>query len=184
MKIKYANTVRRPISLRRQKGMSMIEMGLVLVIVTIAIVGVVNAFSSNSSATQAQQLSSDLSLLVGKVKSAYSGQYANVSNTKLSSGGFFSNLTSLTNTSGTVTTGLGGGGLTVSPGTVTAANDSVKYVITQVPDSACLPLVTALAKTATTLTVGSNSVKAAGGVPDPSKITCAADNTTITIQVQ
>jgi type II secretory pathway pseudopilin PulG len=184
MHIKSANLGRRMSSPRRQKGMSMIEMGLVLVIITLAIVGVVTAFSNNSASTQANQLSNDLSLLIGKVKSSYSGQYANVSNAKLSSGGFFSNLTSLTNTAGTVTTGLGGGTLTVSPGTVTAANDSVKYVITQVPDSACLPFVTALSKTSTTLTVGSNSVKSAGGVPDPSKITCAADNTTITIQVQ
>lgn len=174
---------RRP-SLFHQKGMSMVETGLVLVIATLAIVGVVTAFSSNSSNTQANQLGSDMSLLIGKVKSAYAGQYANVSNSKLDTGGFFANLTSLTNSSGTVTTGLGGGTLTVSPGTVTAANDSVKYVITQMPDGACLPLVTALAKTATTLSVGTNVVKAAGGLPDPSKITCASDNTTITIQVQ
>jgi type II secretory pathway pseudopilin PulG len=175
--------IRRP-HLFRQKGMTMVETGLVLVIATIAIVGVVNAFSNNSTTTQSNQLGSDMSLLIGKVKSSYSGQYANVSNAKLSSGGFFANLTSLTNQSGTVTTGLGGGTLSVSPGTITAANDSVKYVITQLPDGACLPLVTALAKTATTLMIGTNAVKEAGGQPDPSKITCTGDNTSLTVQVQ
>lgn len=66
----------------------------------------------------------------------------------------------------------------------TDGNDSVKYVLTQLLDNSCIPLVTALSKTATTLQVGANVVKAAGGIPDPSKITCASDNTSLTIQVQ
>lgn len=168
----------------RQGGYGMVEIGLALVIVTILIIGVVNYFSSNTATAQANQLGSDLSLLIGRVKSAYAGQYANVTNAKLNTGGFFSGYTSLTNAAGVVTTGLGGGTLTVSSGTVTAAGDSVKYVITQLPDEACLPLVNALAKTATTVVVGANTVKAAGGVPDPSKVTCAGDNTSMTIQVQ
>jgi len=60
----------------------------------------------------------------------------------------------------------------------------VKYVITQFPDAACMPFITAMARTATTLSVGTNNVKVAGGTPDPSKITCAGDNNTITMQVQ
>lgn len=171
-------------SKKYQAGIGMVEIGLGLVIATIITVGVVNYFSTNSTTAQANQLGSDLSMLMGKVKGAYSGQYANVNNARLNTGGFFSKLTSLTNNAGVVTTSLGGGTLTVAPGTVTAAGDSVMYTLTQLPDDACLPLVTSLAKTATTMTVGANQVKVAGGRPDPSLVTCAGDNTSLVVQVQ
>jgi len=171
-------------SKKYQAGIGMVEIGLGLVIATLITVGVVNYFSTNSTSAQANQLGSDLSLLMGKVKGAYGGQYNNVSNARLNTGGFFAKLPSLTNNAGVVTTSLGGGTLTVAPGTVTVAGDSVRYTITQLPDDACLPLVTGMAKSATTLTVGANNVKAAGARPDPSLITCANDNTTIVIQVQ
>lgn len=168
----------------KEAGMSMVEMGLVLVIAAGAVAVAVGYFSSNNTSEQSNQLATDMSMLIGKVKSAYSGQYGNVSNAKLNTGGFFSGYATLTNNAGVVTTALGGGTLTVSPGTVTAANDSVKYVLTQMPDGACLPFVTALSKASTTMSVGSNVVKSAGGLPDPAKITCANDNNTITLQVQ
>lgn len=177
-----ARTATRP-NLHRQKGVGMVEIGLGLVIAAIIGVGIVSYFASNSTAAQANQLGSDLSMLVGKVKSAYGGQYANVSNARLNTGGFFSKMPSLTNNAGVVTTSLGGGTLTVAPGTVTTANDSVRYTITQLPDDACLPLVTALSKSATTLNIGANVVKAAGAMPDPSLVTCEDDNTTLVFQV-
>lgn len=170
--------------LKRQGGMTMVETSLVLIIALGAVAGAVSYFSSNNTSAQSNQLATDMSMLVGKIKSAYGGQYANLTNAKLSTGGFFAGYPGLTNTAGTVITSMGGGTLTVSPGTVTAANDSVKFVITQVPDAACQPFVTAMAKTATTMDVGANKVKTAGGIPDPSKITCAGDNNTITMQVQ
>jgi hypothetical protein len=182
--MKFIQRKRRLPSLKYQAGIGMVEIGLGLVIATIITVGVVNYFSTNSTNAQANQLGSDLSMLMGKVKGAYSGQYANVSNARMTTGGFFAKLPSLTDSAGVVTTSLGGGTLTVEPGTVNVAGDSVRYTITQLPDDACLPLVTALAKTATTLTVGANNVKAAGGRADPSLVTCANDNTTVVIQVQ
>lgn len=168
----------------REAGMNMVEMSLVLIITAGIIAAAVSYFSSNNTSAQSNQLATDMSMLIGKVKSAYSGQYGNVTNAKLNTGGFFSGYPSLTNNAGVVTTSLGGGTLTASSGTVTAAGDSVKYVLTQVPDAACQPFVTAMAKTSTTMTVGANSVKTAGGLPDPSKITCSGDNNTITLQVQ
>lgn len=167
-----------------QAGVGMVEIGLVLVLVSIITVGIVSYFSTNSAAAQANQLGGDLSMLMGKVKSAYGGQYNNVNNARLNTGGFFSKLPSLTNNAGVVTTSLGGGTLTVAPGNVTVAGDSVRYTITQLPDDACLPLVTSLAKTATTMQVGANNVKTAGNRPDPSLITCAGDNTQLVVQVQ
>ena len=166
-----------------QKGVGMVEIALGLVIGAIILVGVVNYFSTNSTAAQANQLGSDMSMLIGKVKSSYSGQYANVTNARLNTGGFFARTTALTNVAGVVTHSVGGGTLTAAPGTVTVANDSVKYTLTGIQDAACLPLVTSLARTATTLTVAGNIVKAAGGQPVPENITCANDSNTIVIQV-
>lgn len=183
MKQAFSPATRRPAP-HKQKGVTMTELSFVLLVAGIIGIGVVTAFGSTSSSAQATQLSDDLNALVGKVKSAYSGQYANVTNTKLSTGGFFKNYASLTDNAGTVTTSLGGGALSVVPGTVTAANDSVKYTLTQLPDSSCLPLVTALVKSVTTLNVNANTVKSAGTQPDPSKITCANDNNTLVFQVQ
>lgn len=167
-----------------QAGIGMVEIGLGLVIATIVTVGVVSYFSTNSTAAQANQLGSDLSMLMGKVKGAYAGQYNQVTNARLNTGGFFSKLPTLTNNAGVITSGLGGGTLTVASGNVTAAGDSVRYTLTQLPDDACLPLVTALAKTATTMTIGANNVKVAGKSPDPSLVTCTNDNTTLVVQVQ
>lgn len=78
--------------------------------------------------------------------------------------------------------GTGGGTLVVTPGTISTANDSVKYTITHVPDAACLPLVSSLTKGAGTVRVGTNDVKVAGGKPDPSKVQCSGDNNTLEFQ--
>jgi len=171
-------------SIKHQAGIGMVEIALGLVIASIMLVGVINYFSTNSISAQANQLGSDLSMMMGKVKAAYGGQYNNVNNARLNTGGFFNKYTSLNNTAGVVTTSLGGGTLTVAPGNVTVAGDSVRYTLTQLPDDACLPLITALAKTATTMQVGANNVKTAGNRPDPSLVTCANDNTQIVFQVQ
>jgi len=169
---------------KHEAGMTMVETSLVLIIALGAVAAAVAYFSSNNTGAQANQLATDISMLVGKVKSAYGGQYGEVTNARLNTGGFFAGYPGLTNNAGNVTTAMGGGTLTVSPGNVTATNDSVRYVITQLPDAACQPFVSAMAKTATTMSVGTNVVKAAGGRADPSMITCANDNNTITMQVQ
>ena len=166
---------------RKSRGFTLIELGLVLVIAALLLVGAISRFGGNTTSATAQSLSGDMTTLIGKVKSNYASQYGNVTNTALSTGGFFRDLNSLTNNGGTVTLNLGGGTLTVTGGTVNSANDSVSYVLTQIPDDGCLPLVSSLAKQATKLTVGTNIVKAPGGQVTPGNITCSGDNNTISI---
>ncbi|WP_321820765.1 MULTISPECIES: type 4 pilus major pilin [unclassified Burkholderia] len=166
-----------------QRGFDMVQLGLVLVIIAIALVGIIVAYNRNSTATQSQQLSSDLMTLIGNVKASYANQYGNVSNANLSSGSFFNNLSSLNNSGGTVTTSLGGGTLTVTPGTINVANDSVKYALTNLPDASCLPLVTALSQTAATVSIGANVVKTATTSVNPAKITCSGNANTLSFQV-
>lgn len=171
-------------SQKKMRGSFMTEYGLVLIVALLALVGIIAKFSSNSTATQTDQLSGDMTTLMGKVKSAYANNYSQVTNARLNTGGFFKGLSSLNDNAGAVSTNLGGGSLTVSPGTVTTANDSVQYVLTQVPDDACLPFATSMARSTTKMTIGTNVVKAVGGQPDPSKVICADDNNTITILIQ
>lgn len=178
-----AKKIKRFVS-NSQHGFTMVELGLVLVVSAIVLVGVISKFSVNSTTTQADQLTGDLTSLMGKVKSAYANNYAAVTNAKLDTGGFFRGLISLNDNAGAVTTNLGGGTLTVSSGTVTTAGDSVSYVMTQVPDAACLPIATALSKTATKLLIGTNVVKAPGVLPDPSKVICSGDSNTVTLLIQ
>lgn len=165
-----------------QRGNIMAEYGLYIVLATITLVSILVYFSRNTTSSQAQTLATDLTSLVGNIKSNYSNDYASVTNAALSSGGFFNNLPSLTNNAGTVTTNTGGGTLVVTPGTISTANDSVKYTINHVPDAACLPLVSSLTKGAGTVRVGTNDVKVAGGKPDPSKVQCSGDNNTLEFQ--
>lgn len=183
-KAKINSMKNRAAVLRKQAGFTMVELGLVLVIAAIALVGVITYFSNNSTATQSGQLTNDFTTLSGKIKSAYANNYGAITNAKLDTGGFFNGLPALNDNAGVVTTNLGGGTLTVVPGTVTTANDSVQYTITQLPDASCIPIVTALAKGATKLTIGAKVVKAVGAKPDPSQIACAGDANTLVILEQ
>lgn len=169
---------------KNQKGFTLPELGLVLIVAVLLLVGALGKYKSNQTTTQINAMSGDLTTLIGRVKSAYSGNYGNVTNAKLSTGGFLKGLPSLTDNSGTVVTGLGGGTLTVAPGTVTAANDSAQFTITQVPDDGCQPLVSQLSGSVTALKVGNNQVKSPGSPADPSKATCSGDNNTIVFNVQ
>jgi outer membrane murein-binding lipoprotein Lpp len=165
----------------KQRGNVMAEYGLYLVLAALALVGIMVYFTSNTISSQAQMLATDVTTLVGKVKASYSNDYASVTNANLSSGGFFSNMPSLTNNNGTVTTNVGGGTLEVVAGTITTANDSVSYTINHIPDAACLPIVSSLSRGAGTVKVGANTVKSAGGKADPSKVQCSGDNNTIVL---
>ncbi|AOY97501.1 hypothetical protein BKK79_36755 (plasmid) [Cupriavidus sp. USMAA2-4] len=174
--------------LRKQAGYSMVEIGLALVIITLALVGIVVYFSSNSTASQAQALAGDLTSLMGKVKQAYQGSYASVTNANLKAGGFFMKLSTINSTAATPTLALGGGTLTVASGTVNTAGDSVQYTLTQLPDSSCLPLVSALSSSVAFISVAPNGgtasvVKAIGAQADPSKITCSNDKNTLVFTV-
>lgn len=169
--------------LKEQAGYSMVEVGFVLLMIALAMIGLLAYFTSNSTTATAQQMVGDLTSLIGKVKSAYSNNYSAVANAGLDTGGFFSGLPSFKDTGGVVTHNLGGGTLVVSSGTVTTAGDSVSYVISGLPDAACLPLASSLARGVTKLSLGTNVVKAAGGQPDPSKIICSGGSNTMTILV-
>lgn len=155
-----------------QRGSVLVEYGLYLLVILIAVVGSYAYFSSNSVGEQTNLLGNDLTSLAGKVKSTYAGQYANVSNASLDTGGFFKNLVSMQDTAGTVTVSPGGGLLTVTPGTLNIANDSVQYQITNLPDSACQPIISAIMRSASQISINGTVIKSSTVTFNPANMTC------------
>ncbi len=166
---------------RRQRGSVMAEYGLMLLLVSFGLVGTLVYFSTNSHVTHANTLAMDLNTLIGTVRTAYAGNYGAISNTALHQGGFFRSMPSLKDNHGTVTVSPGNGVLIVTPGQINTASDAVQYQITNLPDIACLPLATTLARSAARLTLNASEVKAPGSQPDPSQIRCSGDANTLTL---
>lgn len=155
-----------------QRGSVLVEYGLYLLVVLIAVVGLYAYFSSNSVGEQTNLLGNDLTSLAGKVKSTYAGQYSSVSNASLDTGGFFKNLVSMQDTGGTVTVSPGGGLLTVTPGTLNIANDSVQYQITNLPDSACQPIISSIMRSASQISINGTVIKSSAVAFNPANMTC------------
>lgn len=61
-----------------QRGNIMAEYGLYIVLATITLVSILVYFSRNTTRSQAQTLATDLTSLVGNIKSNYSNDYASV----------------------------------------------------------------------------------------------------------
>ncbi len=166
---------------KKQHGFSLTDFMIWTVVVSIGLAGLYSMFGRGSTASQTNQLAADLSTLATNVKTAYAGNYANATNANLSATTQFQGFTTLTNNAAVVTVAVGGGTLTVSGGAATSANDSVQYVVTQLPDAACKTLATSLGKSATVLKFGTNVVKNVGVAFDATKIICSGDNNTMTL---
>ncbi|MCX8566921.1 MAG: PilS N terminal [Glomeribacter sp. 1016415] len=182
-RLKYTTPNRQKTQNSHQRGSLMAEYGLVLLLVSFGLVSTLVYFSTNSQVTHANTLAMDLNSLIGSVRTAYSGNYQAINNTALHQGGFFRSLPSLKDNHGAVTISPGNGVLTVTPSQINATGDAVQYQITNLPDITCLPLVTALARSASRLTINTSEVKAPGGQPDPSQIRCIGDANTLTLVV-
>ncbi|WP_241294408.1 type 4 pilus major pilin [Burkholderia stabilis] len=163
-----------------QRGSVLVEYGLYLLVALIAVVGLYAYFNTSSVGEQTNQLGSDLTALAGKVKSSYAGQYANVTNGNLDTGGFFKGLTSMSDNAGTVTTAPGGGQLTVSSGTLIVAGDSVQYKVTNLPDAACQPILSAIQRGAAKITINATVIKSPTVTFNPANMTCTGDTNTLT----
>lgn len=165
---------------RAHRGSVLIEYGLYLLVALIAVVGLYAYFNSNSVGEQTNQLGQDLTSLAGKVKSSYAGQYANVTNGNLDTGGFFKGLVSMSDNAGVVTTAPGGGVLTVTSGTLNVAGDSVQYKVTNLPDSSCQPILSAIQRGAAKITINATVIKSPTVAFNPANMTCTNDANTLT----
>lgn len=162
--------------LDNQRGMTLPELMLVLAIGGILIALLYPSFARGREKTKGQQLGADVVTVAADLSSAYTGNFATLTNASISSGSFLKNVATITDNGGTLTTNMGGT-FSCVPNKINANNDSFACTITAVKDGACTSLGTALGKSAAALKVGGQDVKAPGKPMDAGKIACADDNT-------
>ncbi|QUN31805.1 pilus assembly protein PilS (plasmid) [Cupriavidus sp. KK10] len=169
---------------RKQWGGGVLdEYGFYLLLAGIALVAILVLFSRNQTDSQVQQLTTELNGVVGKVKTSYRGQYNKVSIGALISNGVFKDLTTMTVSGTTVLLQPGGGTLTVAPGQLLSANDSIQWTVPQQPDAACISIVASYQGSAGKIVVNGTTIKAVGGSVDPTKVSCSGGSNTIDLYI-
>ncbi|RWA56014.1 pilus assembly protein PilS [Cupriavidus sp. UYMSc13B] len=169
---------------RKQWGGGVLdEYGFYLLLAGIALVAILVLFSRNQTDSQVQQLTTELNGVVGKVKTSYRGQYNKVSIGALVSNGVFKDLTTMTVSGTTVLLQPGGGTLTVAPGQLLSANDSIQWTVPQQPDAACISIVASYQGSAGKIVVNGTTIKAVGGSVDPTKVSCSGGSNTIDLYI-
>lgn len=180
-RIEQYKRIRSNPRLRGQHGGILDEYGFYLLLAALTLVAILVLFSHNSVDTQVQQLTTELNNVMGKVKTNYRGQYSKVSVTSLIDNGVFRDLTTMTDTGGTISVQPGGGTLAVAPARLLSNNDSVQYTVPNQPDAACPAIVAAFQSSAGRITVNGTTIKDVGGSVDPSKVKCSGDSNTINL---
>jgi PilS N terminal len=69
--------------------------------------------------------------------------------------------------------------LTIAPGKLLTANDSVQYTIPNQPDAACTQIPSAFQSSAGKIVVNGTTVKDVGGNINMTQVKCASDSNTI-----
>lgn len=152
--------------------------GLVAGVVSIALY---LYFHDGTTDSQADNLTSQLTALIGKISNNYGGNYATVSNTTIIANGYLKNKTSMTVSGSTITIKPGNGTLTVAPGQLQVADDAGTYTLTNLPDSVCSDMVNQLNSLAGQLSVNNTVVKAVNGNLNTSLISCSTGANSIVV---
>lgn len=164
---------------RGQHGGILDEYGFYLLLVAFSLVAILVLFSGNSTDSQVQQFTTELNKVMGKVKTNYRGRYGTVTVASVVDNGTFKDLTTMTVDSGTVTVQPGGGTLTIVPGKLLTANDSVQYTIPNQPDAACTQIASAFQSSAGKIVVNGVAIKSVGGSVNMTEVKCSGDSNTI-----
>jgi hypothetical protein len=165
--------------LRGQHGGILDEYGFYLLLVAFSLVAILVLFSGNSTDSQVQQFTTELNKVMGKVKTNYRGRYSTVTVGSIIDNGTFKDLTTMTVDSGAVTVQPGGGTLTIVPGKLLTANDSVQYTIPNQPDAACTQIASAFQSSAGKIIVNGVPIKGVGGSVNMTEVKCSGDSNTI-----
>lgn len=166
-----------------ERGGIIQEYGVYLLLAVLVFCGLYTMFASSTQGQGVSDLHNDLVTLSGRVKGSYSGQYEDVSTATLIQAGMFNGLGSFSSGSGVETVSLGGGYITVSPTMVRTPDDALQYKLTNLPDSACVPLVAGLQLGAAVVTVNSYIAKSPQLIFTPGNVQCSGDANTITFSI-
>lgn len=165
--------------LQRQKGFTLVELGIVLALIGIGLFYAVSKLSSTGAESKAQAVTSDLaSMVVPSIKRVYATQssYTGVTIATLRDNNVFPNSW---NVSGTIT-GPFAGAVTVAAATFVTAGDALSLTIPNVPKEVCPSIVNMMSSGIEQIAVGGTTVKPNQGALDIAALgtQCAAANST------
>ena len=158
---------------RRQAGASvLVEWSLALLLGGIVSAAAYAMFGGNSTDARTSNFTSELTTVVGKVSTNYTGRYDTVSTAAVIQNGYFSNTQTMIVTGNTINIKPGNGTLTIAPGTLTNTNDSVSWTFTNIPEGGCADAVSVVGPMSGAITVNGAVVKSTSQTFDPSAINC------------
>ena len=151
-------------TLRKNKGFTIIEVGIVLALVGIALYFVISKLSQTADQNKAQNLSTDLSSVIGNAKRLYASQtsYAGVTIGALRDNAVFP---PQWNVAGTIT-GPFTGPISVAAGTLVAANDALAITVPNIPSGVCSDIARMMVEGVNIITVAGTVVKPNNGAMD------------------
>lgn len=146
---------------KRAGGFTVIELMVVIAIIVVAVVAIVNRVQSARQSSQVSAESGNLSAIVSKVQSAFSGRpnFAGATTALLlAQNGFPAQMVN-----NGVVSHVWGGTVALSAGT---GNTSVDITYTDVPKAACIELVSNVSRSYNEITVGATKTKNGAAVAD------------------
>lgn len=171
---KYRRT-RKPITLSqvRQRGFGMLEIGLALLVVAVAIVWAYEQYKGSRSDEKAQDEVADVTRFVSKTQEVYSvlPDYTGVTTLVLIGNNVF-NARSV-NAARTAVTNRYGGAVTGAPATLVTANDAVAFTSTGYDREGCGNIPNKVANGLRRIDINGTTVKADGANLDPNQVAAA-----------
>lgn len=151
-----------------QRGFNLIELGVVMVIISILSFFAIRQFGDMKMSAQAQNDVKDMPIIVGKIQRAYmnSTTSAGVTMALLVNNNVFPS----DYVSGANAINRWGGTVAVAAATLSTANDSIALTWPTVPSAACLEIIPSVQRIMNTITVAGTSVKANGAAVDLSAL--------------
>jgi prepilin-type N-terminal cleavage/methylation domain-containing protein len=145
-------------SQRPQRGFSLLEVALVLVVILLGAGAILSAYTGTKSAADANNESKNINTILAGVKRIYAGTrgYTGLANTVLiNGGGAPTNMIS-----GTNLTNAYGGAVTVAPTNISGGtNNAFTITYAGVPGPDCTALVNQVSQTFSVIVVGTTNVK-------------------------
>jgi type II secretory pathway pseudopilin PulG len=173
------------VSLKRQRGFGMLEVGLAFLIIAVAVIWAVYQYNSSRGDTKVQNEVSDITRLLAKTQNAYSSlpDYTGATTQVLINNNVF--IPRWVNGARTAVVNNFNGAVTAAPGTLVNANDSIVYTSAGYDGNACADIPARMANATRRMDINGTTVKPDGGNVNPALVgtSCLVNANTITYYV-